>query len=254
MRDKLRKILENFAKGKISLEEAEEALALAPFEDLGFARLDHHRGVRKHFPEVIYGPGKTVEELTKICASFLEKKLPLLVTRVEPSRAEILLQKFPRLSYSPRARLIYFLPEKTEAKGFILIACGGTADLPVVEEARICAEAFGNKVEVIVDVGVAGVHRLVPELPKLRRARVIICVAGMEGALPSLLAGLVDTPIIAVPTSAGYGANFQGVAPLLTMLNSCAAGVAVVNIDNGFGAAYLASLINQLPERVFSRA
>ncbi|AEH43930.1 1-(5-phosphoribosyl)-5-amino-4-imidazole- carboxylate (AIR) carboxylase [Thermodesulfatator indicus DSM 15286] len=254
MREKIRKVLEALAQGKMTQEEAEEALSLAPFEDLGFARLDHHRGIRKHFPEVIYGPGKTEEELIKITETFLAKKLSLLITRVESQKAQAVLKKFPELSYSSRARLIYHLPEKREPKGYILIACGGTADLPVVEEARICAEAFGNRVEVIVDVGVAGVHRIVPELPKLRQARVIICVAGMEGALPSLVAGLIDVPIIAVPVSAGYGANFQGLAPLLTMLNSCAAGVAVVNIDNGFGAAYMASLINQLPERVFSRA
>ncbi len=250
MKKDLRVLLEKVAKGEVSPYEAEEMLLHLPFEDLGFARIDHHRALRKHFPEVIYGPGKTLAELEKIVATFISKKLSLLITRVAEEKARPLIEKFEGLSYSSRANLLYHLPERPEPKGNLLILCAGTADLPVVEEARLCAEAFGNKVEVIKDVGIAGVHRIVPEIPRLRKARVIICVAGMEGALPSLVAGLVDVPVIAVPTSAGYGANFFGLAPLLTMLNSCAAGVAVVNIDNGFGAAYIASLINQLPEKV----
>ncbi len=249
-RKTLRELLERVSRGELSPEEALEELRFLPFEDLGFARLDHHRGLRKHFPEVIYGPGKTVSELKKIVASFLEKDLPLLVTRVSPEAVEALLREFPTLEYYERARLLGHRPEGQEARGLVAILSGGTSDLPVVEEARVCAEYFGNRVEVLTDVGVAGIHRLLPEVPRLREARVLIVVAGMEGALPSLVAGLLDRPVIAVPTSTGYGANFSGLAPLLAMLNACAPGVAVVNIDNGFGAAYLASLINQLPEEV----
>jgi len=171
----------------------------------------------------------------------------LLITRVSQEQASALCERFPQLVYHASARILAHVPQPQKPKGCILLLTGGTADTPVMEEARVCAEYMGNKVEVLQDVGVAGVHRLLPELPKLQQARVLIVVAGMEGALPSLVAGLVDKPIIAVPTSTGYGANFAGLAPLLAMLNSCAPGVAVVNIDNGFGAAYLASLINQMP-------
>ncbi len=244
----LRQLLYRVARGEISPEEALKELVFLPFEDLGFARLDHHRGIRKHFPEVIYGPGKRVEELLVLVDSYLEKGIPLLVTRIPEEAVEPLLKKFPQLEYYERARLLGHRPREEEGRGLVAVVSGGTADWPVVEEARVCAEYFGNRVEVFTDVGIAGLHRLVPELRRLAKARVLIVVAGMEGALPSLVAGLVDRPVIAVPTSTGYGANFSGLAPLLAMLNSCAPGVAVVNIDNGFGAAYLASLINQLPE------
>ncbi len=248
---KIRELLEKVARGELSPTEAEKELSFLPFEDLGFARLDHHRALRKHFPEVIYGPGKTYEQLEGILRSFLAQKAPVLVTRLAPETGKRLAEAFPKARYYERARLLFVPPEEErERRGLILILSGGTADLSVVEEARLCAEFLGNRVEVLVDVGVAGVHRLLAELERLKAARVIICVAGMEGALASLVAGLVDVPVIAVPTSAGYGAHFKGLAPLLAMLNSCAPGVGVVNIDNGFGAAYLASLINQLPERM----
>ncbi len=245
---RLREILEKVARGELTPTEAERKLAFLPFEDLDFAKLDHHRALRKHFPEVIYGPGKGLAELERILSSLLEKGDRVLVTRLEKEKARKLKKVFPSLEYHERARLLFSAPEGVPERGLLVVISGGTADLPVVEEAALCARLFGNRVERLVDVGVAGVHRLFAHLELLDQARVIICVAGMEGALPSLIAGLVDTPVIAVPTSAGYGANFNGLAPLLAMLNSCAPGVAVVNIDNGFGAAYLASLINQLPE------
>jgi len=244
---RLREILELVARGELSPADAEEALSFLPYEDLKFAKLDYHRGLRKHFPEVIYGPGKTLEELEKILRSFLDKGERVLVTRLSREKAERLKQKFPSLEYHARARILCSPPEGLPERGFILLLAAGTADLPVLEEAALCTRLFGNRVETLIDVGVAGVHRLLSHLDLLRKARAIICVAGMEGALPSLVAGLVDAPVIAVPTSSGYGANFGGLAPLLTMLNSCAPGIAVVNIDNGFGAAYFASLINQLP-------
>ncbi len=246
----LKELLEKVARGEVSPAEAVQRLKFLPFEDLGFARLDHHRALRKHFPEVVYGPGKTLAQLESILCSFEEKEIPVLVTRLDEEKAKRLLWLFPEARYYEKAKVLTaFPPKEIPREGLVLILSGGTADLPVVEEARVCAEFFGNKVELLADVGVAGVHRLLAELEKLSSARVIICVAGMEGALPSLVAGLVDVPVIAVPTSTGYGANFAGLAPLLAMLNSCAPGVAVVNIDNGFGAAYLASLINQLPQR-----
>lgn len=245
MREDLLRLLKEVASGRLSPEAALEKLAFFPYEDLGFARLDHHRALRKHFPEVIYGAGKGPEELAAIVSRFLERKLPLLITRVPSSVAHGLKERFPVLEYFEKGRLLGFRPERQEGVGYILILSGGTSDFPVVEEARVVAEYLGNRVEVLCDVGVAGLHRLLPELERLRAARVLIVVAGMEGALPSLVAGLVDRPIIAVPTSTGYGASFGGLAPLLAMLNTCAPGVAVVNIDNGFGAAYIASLINQ---------
>lgn len=246
MKGRLLALLRKVSQGVLTPEEALKELSFFPFEDLGFARLDHHRLLRKHFPEVIYAPGKTKEELAEILNSFLEKGIPTLVTRVAPEIALELKEQYPQLEYFPRGSLLGFNPEKREGVGKIIILSGGTSDLPVVEEARVSAEYMGNRVEVLTDVGVAGLHRLLSEVERLRTARVLIVVAGMEGALPSLVAGLVDRPVIAVPTSSGYGANFGGLAPLLAMLNSCAPGVGVVNIDNGFGAAYLASLINQI--------
>ncbi len=246
MKERLLALLRKVSQGVLTPEEALKELSFFPFEDLGFARLDHHRLLRKHFPEVIYAPGKTKEELEEILNSFLEKGISTLVTRVAPEIALELKERYPQLEYFPRGSLLGFRPEKREGVGKIIILSGGTSDLPVVEEARVSAEYMGNRVEVLTDVGVAGLHRLLSEVERFRMARVLIVVAGMEGALPSLVAGLVDRPVIAVPTSSGYGANFGGLAPLLAMLNSCAPGVAVVNIDNGFGAAYLASLINQI--------
>ncbi len=245
MKERLLALLRKVSQGVLTPEEALKELSFFPFEDLGFARLDHHRLLRKHFPEVIYAPGKTKEELAEILKSFLEKGFPALVTRIAPEIALELKEKYPQLEYFPRGRLLGFRPEKKKGVGRIFILSGGTSDLPVVEEAKVSAEYMGNLVEILTDVGVAGLPRLLSEVERLRTARVLIVVAGMEGALPSLVAGLVDRPVIAVPTSTGYGASFGGLAPLLAMLNSCAPGVAVVNIDNGFGAAYIASLINQ---------
>ncbi|HIE33086.1 MAG TPA: nickel pincer cofactor biosynthesis protein LarB [Thermodesulfobacteriaceae bacterium] len=243
----LKNLLSALAKGELSVEEAYERLRDLPYEDLTTVRLDHHRGLRKHFPEIIYGPGKNEEELQKIVESFLEKESPFLVTRISEKMAVRLKNRFPQLEYYERARLLGIKPEGSLV-GQVAVVSAGTADLPVAEEARIAAEYFGNRVEAIYDVGVAGIHRLFPELKKLRAARAIIVVAGMEGALPSVVAGLVDRPVIAVPTSVGYGANFGGLAPLLAMLNTCAMGVTVVNIDNGVGAAYFASIINHMLE------
>ncbi len=247
IRERLREWLQALAAGEISVEEVLRRLEGLPYEDLGTVRLDHHRGIRKHFPEIIYGPGKTREELHKIVASFRERGLPFLITRVSSEQAQGLKEAFPELEYHSRARLLGKRPEG-RLVGKILVISAGTADLPVAEEARVAAEYFGNRVESLYDVGVAGLHRLFPELERLRSARAIVVVAGMEGALPSVIAGLVDRPVIAVPTSVGYGAHFGGLAPLLAMLNTCAMGVAVVNIDNGVGAAYFASIINHLLE------
>ncbi len=245
MRDKLLRLLRMVSKGEVTPEKALEELTYLPFEDISFARLDHHRSLRKHFPEVIYGPGKTLAELERILSSFIIKRMSTLVTKISPEMAESLRTKFPELEYFPRGRILGFKPNKKEGVGKILILSGGTSDMPIVEEAKVSAEYMGNYVEVLADVGIAGLHRLTSNLDRLSTAKVLIVIAGMDGALPSLVAGLVDRPVIAVPTSSGYGANFQGLAPLLTMLNSCAPGVVVVNIDNGFGAAYVASLINQ---------
>ncbi len=246
MKEALKKLLEEVARGDLSPSEALDRLADLPYVDLGFARIDHHRFVRKHFPEVIYGAGKTYEQLAEIIKHFLARKIPLLVTKVDSKEARSLTEHFTELKFFPLSRILAYEPAPRPKKGNIFIVAGGTSDLPVVEEAQVVADYLGNRVQVLCDVGVAGLHRLLPELPRLRKARVLIVVAGMEGALASIVAGLVDRPVIAVPTSIGYGAHFGGLAPLLAMLNSCAPGIGVVNIDNGFGAAYLASLINQI--------
>ncbi len=244
----LREILEGLRQGALSVEEALEKLSYLPYEKRGPLRLDHHRALRKHFPEVIYGPGKTLEELETVVESFLEKEVSLLITRLDPKTATALKDRFPVLEYHSRARLLGWRPERVPLRGRLAVVAAGAADQPVAEEARVAAEYFGNFTETFYDVGVAGLHRLLPEVKRLRQARALIVVAGMEGALPSVVAGLVDRPVIAVPTSVGYGAHFGGLAPLLAMLNTCALGVAVVNIDNGIGAAYFASIINQMVE------
>ena len=223
------------------------ALRAAPFEDMGFARLDTHRELRQGFPEVILGLGKTPEQIAAIAERIVSHKQALLVTRAEPDAYRAVSARLPDAVYHETARAIT-LPQGgvPAGKGTILIACAGTSDLPVAEEAAVTAALMGNVVDRLYDVGVAGVHRLLAEQAQLHGARVIVVVAGMEGALPSVVAGLVNVPVIAVPTSVGYGASFGGVAALLGMLNSCANGVSVVNIDNGFGAACMASLINHL--------
>ena len=219
-------------------------LAALPYEDLEFARLDHHRALRKGFPEVVYGLGKTPEQVATIAESILRHSDRLLVTKTGPESYAAVRERVADAVYDPTARTIT-VDRRVDAEPVpgVLVASGGTSDLPVVAEAAVTAEIMGCQVERISDVGVAGIHRLLDHLPALRRARVVVAVAGMEGALPSVVGGLVAAPVIAVPTSVGYGASYDGLAALLAMLNSCAPGVAVVNIDNGFGAGYLAAQI-----------
>ncbi len=245
-----RKILQQVKDGALSVEEALLALKLAPFEDLGFAKVDHHRSLRQGTAEVIYGAGKTPEQIAGILrAMTAHGEKTVLVTRLSSGNAEILRREFP-LDYHPDAGLAVLgaFPEP-DGLGTIVVATGGTSDIPVAEEAALTAEALGNRVERIYDVGVAGLHRLQAKLPRIMEASVLIAIAGMEGALASVLGGLVDCPVIAVPTSVGYGASFGGLSALLSMLNSCASGVSVVNIDNGFGAGYLASRINHMERK-----
>jgi hypothetical protein len=216
------------------------------FSDLGFAKVDIDRKKRKGFAEVIYCPGKTQPQLKKISQELLKHKQDLLLTRLDKKAFAFLKKSIPRLQYNSKARLGFLLREtKTPEKGLAVIISAGTSDIPVAEEAAITLKVMGNRVQRLYDVGVAGVHRLMGNINVIKKARVIVVVAGMEGALPSIVSGLTKSPIIAVPTSCGYGANFRGLSALLTMMNSCSPGVAVVNIDNGFGAGYFASLINK---------
>ncbi len=247
----LRLLIDDVASGTLDAEEAHrrllDALRAQPFEDLGFARVDHHRTVRQGFPEVILGLGKTPAQIAAIAAEIVARGSTLLVTRATPEAFDAVRTAIPDARYQTDARLICYPQHDIErGKGIIAVAAAGTSDLPVAEEAACSAEVMGNTVERVYDVGVAGLHRLLVERARLSAARVVIVVAGMEGALPSVVAGLVGGPVIAVPTSIGYGASFGGIAALLGMLNSCASGVSVVNIDNGFGAAAMASLINHL--------
>ena len=239
-------VLQDVQSGALTPEDALLRLKLAPFEDLGYAKVDYHRAVRQGVPEVIYGQSKTKEQISGILAA-MEKRgcVNILVTRIQQETADYLAQTFP-LQYEPLAKLAVVLPQEIPGRGSIVVATGGTSDIGVAEEAAITAETLGNHVTRLYDVGVAGLHRLLSNLEPLMSARVVIAVAGMEGALASVLGGLVDCPVIAVPTSVGYGASCGGVSALLSMLNSCASGVSVVNIDNGFGAGYLASRINQM--------
>lgn len=247
----LENLLEKVKSGQLAIGDAVETLRHLPFEDVGFARIDHHRQIRCGFPEVIYCPGKTTEQIVKIFEHLAQKEHNVLATRAEQNVFDAIKAsgKFPNTEYDTVARTILLVqqaPDDTE--DYITIVTAGTADLPVAAEAQITAKAMGQKTKLICDVGVAGIHRLLGDaetLDTLRGASVVIVVAGMEGALASVVGGLVDSPVVAVPTSVGYGASFEGMAALLAMLNSCAAGVTVVNIDNGFGAAYAASLINR---------
>ena len=245
---KLVLLLKSVQSGKTSVEQALNQLKSLPFEDLGFTRIDHHRSLRKGFPEVIWGEGKTLKEIVSIIRQLRKKGQNILITRLEEKKARAIRNEFPRSRYYPRSRVLSGLthPIKMGGKGTVLVITAGTTDIPVAEEAAVTAQVMGNRVETLFDVGVAGIHRLLSEQKRLDDARVLIVVAGMEGALPSVVGGLVDRPVIAVPTSVGYGASFGGITALLAMLNSCASGIAVVNIDNGFGAGYLASLINRL--------
>ncbi|MCX5894640.1 MAG: nickel pincer cofactor biosynthesis protein LarB [Proteobacteria bacterium] len=243
----IKKILQKVRTGTLSIEKAVESLRTLPFEDIGFAHIDHHRPLRQGFPEVIWGEGKSAEQLIAIIRKMRDKKYPILATRVDKKKAAQIKKIFPEATYYPASRALTVVCGATEAKGrgMILVISAGTSDIPVAEEAVITARIMGNPVEHIYDVGVAGIHRLMSQTEKLFAANVLIVVAGMEGALPSVVGGLVSRPVIAVPTSTGYGSSFGGITALLGMLNSCASGVAVVNIDNGFGAGYVASLINQ---------
>ena len=240
-------LLEKFRTGNISLEKALAALGKEPVADLGFAQVDQHRALRQGFPEVIFGSGKTPVQVMKIAGEILKQSDRVLITRITGDHFNVLQNKFKKAIHHQVARCVVIEKKKTKPReGTIAILSAGTSDQPVAEEAAITAETMGNKVQRLYDVGVAGLHRLLARAEDFREANVIIVVAGMEGALPSVVAGLVDKPIIAVPTSIGYGASFEGVAALLGMLNSCGSGVTVVNIDNGFGAAYAASQINSL--------
>ncbi|MBL68423.1 MAG: 1-(5-phosphoribosyl)-5-amino-4-imidazole-carboxylate carboxylase [Verrucomicrobiales bacterium] len=241
-------LLEDFRAGKISQAQALAALGKEPVTDLGFAQVDQHRALRQGFPEVIFGAGKTPAQVVKISAEILKQSDRVLITRITPAHAKALAKKFPKAKHHEAARCVVIEKKKNtlQRAGTIAILSAGTSDQPVAEEAAVTAEAMGNRVQRLYDVGVAGLHRLLARVEDFREANVIIVVAGMEGALPSVVAGLVDKPVIAVPTSIGYGASFEGVAALLGMLNSCGSGVTVVNIDNGFGAAYAASQINAL--------
>jgi len=240
-------LLERYRAGSIERDAVLQAFQTAPVADLGFAQVDTHRALRRGFPEVIFGAGKTPEQLVKIASKLLENGERVLATRVTPDHAVALQREFPDARHHELARCLTLdrnpLPKRP---GTIAIVCAGTSDLPVAEEAAVTADIMGNEVERVADVGVAGVHRLFGRLDTIRKANVVVVVACMEGALPSVVAGLVSKPVIAVPTSIGYGASFGGLSALLGMLNSCASGMTVVNIDNGFGAAYAASQINSL--------
>lgn len=242
-------ILNMIKAGELSPEEALNKLKISPFEDLGYAKIDHHRKVRQGVSEVIYGQGKTKEQIEGIVKTLINNgNTNILVTRVDKEKADYLVEKLG-VDYYDIANICIANPcELPKTKGVIVVATGGTSDMSVAEEAAITAECLGNTVVRLYDVGVAGIHRLLSNLEPLMGARVVVAVAGMEGALASVLGGLVDCPVIAVPTSIGYGANFGGLSALLSMLNSCASGVSVVNIDNGFGAGYLASTINKIGE------
>ncbi|NCB62379.1 MAG: nickel pincer cofactor biosynthesis protein LarB [Clostridia bacterium] len=238
-------LLRALADGAITPEDALLRLKLAPFEDLGYAKVDSHRGVRQGTAEVIYGAGKSPEQILGIATAMRDRgNSNILITRVSSEAVDLLTSSL-EVEYHPEARLAVACPGEKPALGHIVVASGGTSDMFVSEEAALTAEVLGNKVTRLYDVGVAGLHRLLSNLDVLMGARCVIAVAGMEGALASVVGGLVDCPVVAVPTSVGYGANFGGLSALLSMLNSCASGVSVVNIDNGFGAGYLASMINQ---------
>ena len=244
--DQLRHLMEAVQRGEITPEAATERLKQLPFEDLGYAKVDHHRSIRTGMPEVIYSAGKTPAQVAGIFASLAGSGVSVLATRATQDQFEAVKALTPEAVFNELARCILLRQGTAQrATGTIAIVCAGTSDLPVAEEARITAELMGNPVELIADVGVAGLHRLLAQRTQLQSAAVLIVCAGMEGALPSVVGGLVAAPVIAVPTSIGYGASFGGVAALLGMLNSCSPNVTVVNIDNGFGAAYVATLINR---------
>ena len=246
-RKHLNDLLSQVANGKLSVDTAAERLSHLNYEDIAFAHIDHHRSLRKGFPEVIYGEGKSVLQITTILERMIAQETVVLVTRITPDKAESVMNLVPGCQYDEEARMIMWghPPTKAKVRGSILVVSAGTSDIPVAREAMLTAEAMGNPVVSLFDVGVAGLHRLLAHHEIIETAAVLVVVAGMEGALPSVVGGLVDRPVIAVPTSVGYGTSLGGVAALLSMLNSCSSNVAVVNIDNGFGAGYMASIINR---------
>jgi len=246
----VRRLLEEVQSGRLSVDAAARRLAGLPFEDLGFARVDQHRALRAGGPEAVFCPGKSPEQVIAIVARLSAHHPNVLATRCEPAVASAVEAAGLPCAYHALARLLVVRPEPAEGVGLVVVAAAGTADLPVAEEAALVAEALGNRVERLVDCGVAGLHRLLVHRELLSEANAIVAVAGMEGALPSVIGGLVDRPVIAVPTSIGYGASLNGLAALLAMLNSCAPGVSVVNIDNGYGAAHQASQINRLASKL----
>lgn len=243
----LEQLLEEVRAGRLGVTEALERLRHLPYEDLGFARVDHHRALRQGFPEVVFAAGKDADQLKGILASLYARANHILMTRLAPDKAEPLVADFPEARYYPVSQVLTLSREEVpdRGRGAVVVISAGTTDIPVAEEAALTAGIMGNRVETLYDCGVAGLHRLLAHQHLFRQATVFVVVAGMEGALPSVVGGLVDRPVIAVPTSVGYGAAFGGLAALLAMLNSCANGIAVVNIDNGFGAGYLAALINR---------
>lgn len=246
--DRLKALLVSVREGRTEIDQALESLKSLPFEDVADAKIDHHRPLRQGFPEVVFGEGKTADQILGIVTAIYEHGDNVLVTRISADKAEQVRSSFPGALYHPLSRMLIIRKREIEVggKGTILVISAGTSDIPVAEEAYLTAQMMGNEVAQLYDVGVAGIHRLLSHKEKIASASVLVVVAGMEGALPSVVGGLVDKPVIAVPTSVGYGASFGGIAALLGMLNSCAAGVAVVNIDNGFGAGCIASRINRL--------
>lgn len=243
---RLRELLNSVKSGGIAVDEAARILKTLPYEDLGYSKIDHHRELRLGFSEVIFGQGKNVEMIAQIIRAMREKESNILVTRLSRHKAALLKEEFPEGAYNEIARAFYILPENHRRIGNVLVVSAGTSDIPMAEEAAVTAEAMGSFTQRIYDIGVAGIHRVFSNSESFKRASVIVVVAGMEGALPSVVGGLFSKPIIAVPTSIGYGANFKGLSALLGMLNSCAPGVSVVNINNGFGAGYMANLINRI--------
>ena len=246
--ERILELLTEVSRGKMSVTQAMVRLRDLPFEDLGFARVDHHRALRQGFPEVVMGQGKKPKEIAAIVSSLRHQRANVLVTRLSAKQMTHVKKLVPGLKYHATANAATWIgkPIKITGKGAVLVVCAGTSDVPVAEEAALTAVMMGNRVEKLFDVGVAGIHRLLGNRQQLYSASVVIVIAGMEGALPSVVAGLIDKPVIAVPTSVGYGASFNGLAALLAMLNSCASGITVVNIDNGFGAGFAASLINRV--------
>jgi NCAIR mutase (PurE)-related protein len=245
--ENIRELLDRISRGEVSVDEGIEKLKDLPYEDIGVAHIDHHRSLRRGLPEVIFGEGKNVSEILSIMDKISKQGENIIVTRLDLNKANDISEKYPKSNYHERSRILTLMdhPIKSRGRGTILVISAGTSDIPVAEEAALTARFMGNEVETIYDLGVAGLHRLLGHGDQLRKASILIVVAGMEGALPSVVGGLVDKPVVAVPTSVGYGASFQGVTALLGMLNSCASGVTVVNIDNGFGAGYAASLMNR---------